>query len=135
MSKIASGIASFRSKVSELYWAAVKTVGPLVPTPQVIGAALAGVVIQYLQVRGIDLSPWGITPGFISVTSATIVAYLIGPERDLEGNRLNQVEIGEVTFPEPPELRVVGSSDTPPEAPGQFVGPEDGNDRPGSGLV
>lgn len=131
MSKNEGGIASLRSKVSELYWKAVDTFGTLVPTPQVIGATLAGAIVQFLQVKGIDLSPFGITPGFISVAAASAVAYLIGPERIKEQDTHYEAEI----LPGPPALQIVGHSDKPPALPGEFVGPEDDSSAPGTGLT
>lgn len=124
---------NLREKISAAYWAAVDRIGPLVPTPQVIGAGLSGIVVGLLDKYAIDVSVIGISPAIVAGAVALSVAWLIGPER-IKGVPFDPKFDAEIT-PGAPELSVVGTSDTRPEPPGEFVGPEDDNAAPGTGLT
>jgi len=120
-----------REKISAAYWGLVDRVGPLVPTPQVIGAALTGVVLGLLNKYAIDLSVVSISPAVVAGAIALGVAYLIGPEK-IKGEYFDPKYDAVIT---PPKLQAVGSTDRKPEIVGEYVGPEDDPNAPGSGLV
>lgn len=117
-----------REKISAIYWDAVSILGPLVPTPQVIGAGLAAAVLGLLDRYAVDLSVVGISPAVIVGGISLGVAYLIGPER--RPLQIIHQDEGVDRF-----VPSVGQSDRLPEVDGEFVGPEDDSSAPGTGLT
>lgn len=114
-----------REKISAIYWDAVEALGPLVPTPQVIGSGLAAIVVGLIDNYAIDISVVGLDSSVIVGAIVLGIAWLIGPERRIQGVRLELAE------DIPPQY---GYSDGPPVLGGQYIDPEDSN-APGSGLV
>lgn len=114
-----------RDKISAAYWGAVDRVGPLVPTPQVIGSGLAAIVVGLLDRYAIDLSVVGIDSSVVVGAIALGVAYLIGPEKPTVGKP-----------PAALRLHVVNNTLTDEEpVDGKFYGAEDDPAKPGTGIV
>jgi hypothetical protein len=124
---------SIRTSISNAYWAAVEKLGPLVPTPQVVAAGAAAIAGGLLDKYAIDLSVVGLSPALVVGAVSLGVAYLIGPERDEEGQRLKGDPFTErpgVELHTPPELTSFpGGADTLPRTPGEPVGPDEGDDK------
>ena len=119
---------SIRSKISNAYWAAVKALGPLVPTPQVLAGSLTAAAGELIEayVPGLDYAAW------LSLAAGAAVAYLVGPEPSVPpGALVVRPRRVRPEFPWAPTTTdedlppKVGHSDTPPEVPGEWVGPED----------
>jgi hypothetical protein len=115
-----------RTKVRELYWKAVASpLGRYIPTPQVLGAALAAVAANIVATQVPSLS---LPAGLLETVAALVVGYVIGPP-------INPADVGP-TLPEGswlliPDEEVVEQFDAPPEVPGEWVGPEDDPNPPG----
>lgn len=119
---------SIRNKISAVYWDAVKKLGPLVPTPQVVGAGLAAIVAGLISRYGVELEVVGISEELVVGAISLGVAYLIGPEPSVPPG--TAILVGVTKDPE-----LVEGFDQEPQVPGEFVGEEDDPDAPGTGIV
>lgn len=127
-----------RQKISSVYWDAVKALGPLVPTPQVLAGSITAGLGELIEayVPGLDYAAW------LSLLAGAVVAYAVGPEPSVPPGTtiLGPPTVATIDLPgDPPPSQLEWDSPhlhfsaDAPDVDGEWVGDDD-DPRP-SGLT